>query len=219
MASRSCRYCHRPLVEVDNPLRQEFRHRRGEERTCPGPPLHPEEGDLGAPPDPVPGWDARLEGADAVIARTDPDRNDELADPFLDIAQAQAMIREPEFSTPPPLPPPSDHDPAAHRGTPRTPAGTPPERPGGAHPGDERIVRTAIDGDGYVAVLIFELDGSTTAVPLLDQGGAQVVNGRPVLDIRFDPGPARDLAFELLGRAHEAESKRRENGLGGPPGH
>lgn len=33
-----CPYCGCELVEVDNPLRREVRHRRGEEGLCPGPP-------------------------------------------------------------------------------------------------------------------------------------------------------------------------------------
>jgi hypothetical protein len=32
-----CRWCNKPLVEVDNPMRREVRHRRGEEAACPGP--------------------------------------------------------------------------------------------------------------------------------------------------------------------------------------
>lgn len=34
----TCPWCARELVEVDNPLRREMRHRRGEEVACPGPP-------------------------------------------------------------------------------------------------------------------------------------------------------------------------------------
>ena len=33
-----CQWCGRALVEVDNPMRRELRHRRGEEAQCPGPP-------------------------------------------------------------------------------------------------------------------------------------------------------------------------------------
>lgn len=33
----TCPYCGRTLVEVDNPMRREMRHRRGEEALCPGP--------------------------------------------------------------------------------------------------------------------------------------------------------------------------------------
>jgi hypothetical protein len=33
-----CPWCHKELVEVDNPFRREVRHRRGEEVQCPGPP-------------------------------------------------------------------------------------------------------------------------------------------------------------------------------------
>jgi hypothetical protein len=34
----TCRWCGRTLVEVDNPMRLELRHRRGEEVLCLGPP-------------------------------------------------------------------------------------------------------------------------------------------------------------------------------------
>ena len=33
-----CPWCGKELVEVDNPMRREIRHRRGEEAQCPGPP-------------------------------------------------------------------------------------------------------------------------------------------------------------------------------------
>ncbi len=33
----NCPHCHKPLVEVDNPIRREVRHRRGEKSQCPGP--------------------------------------------------------------------------------------------------------------------------------------------------------------------------------------
>lgn len=33
-----CRWCHKDLVEVDNPLHRELRHHRGDEAQCPGPP-------------------------------------------------------------------------------------------------------------------------------------------------------------------------------------
>ena len=33
-----CTWCFGELVEVDNPMRREVRHRRGEEAACPGPP-------------------------------------------------------------------------------------------------------------------------------------------------------------------------------------
>ena len=32
-----CPWCDREMVEVDNPMRREVRHRRGEEALCPGP--------------------------------------------------------------------------------------------------------------------------------------------------------------------------------------
>lgn len=38
-----CWWCAGELVEVDNPMRREVRHRRGEEVLCPGP---PNEGDV-----------------------------------------------------------------------------------------------------------------------------------------------------------------------------
>lgn len=38
MAGRICPWCGAELVEVDNPMRTEFRHRRGQEQFCPGPP-------------------------------------------------------------------------------------------------------------------------------------------------------------------------------------
>lgn len=33
--ARSCEACGKELVEVDNPIRREIRHRRGEEVSCP----------------------------------------------------------------------------------------------------------------------------------------------------------------------------------------
>lgn len=35
----TCEWCGQRLVEVDNPIRREIRHRRGDEARCPGPPL------------------------------------------------------------------------------------------------------------------------------------------------------------------------------------
>jgi hypothetical protein len=40
---RTCPYCGKTLIEVDNPMRPEFRHRRGEEDFCPGPAQSPVE--------------------------------------------------------------------------------------------------------------------------------------------------------------------------------
>lgn len=37
MMTMNCPYCHQELVEVDNPLRREVRHKRGQEADCPGP--------------------------------------------------------------------------------------------------------------------------------------------------------------------------------------
>lgn len=48
---KTCPYCGKTLVEVDNPMRPEFRHRRGEEAFCPGPPAMPA---MAAPPPPPP---------------------------------------------------------------------------------------------------------------------------------------------------------------------
>lgn len=35
----TCEWCGQELVEVDNPLRREVRHKRGQEGACPGPPV------------------------------------------------------------------------------------------------------------------------------------------------------------------------------------
>lgn len=36
-ADLTCPWCHEELVEVDNPMRRETRHHRGQEALCPGP--------------------------------------------------------------------------------------------------------------------------------------------------------------------------------------
>lgn len=205
---RHCPDCGQELVEVDNPLRREFRHRRGEEALCEGRRLLREAltQAAAAPDRPVPGWDARIEGAEVSIRNAegaiDPRRNDQLADPFTGLGD------------------PPDPDPAAHPGAPRDADGQPAERPAAPGPAEradapEVAIRTGVDLDGYVAVIILELDGSTTMVPLVDdaRGDAQIVEGKPIAEVYLAPEEARALGWELLGQSHHAESRRRELGV------
>jgi len=78
----TCPHCGRPLVEVDNPMRREVRHRRGEEATCPGP--RAESGDMavalpGAAPD-------LLQALSDSIRDARKDRKDRAASPQPDTA-------------------------------------------------------------------------------------------------------------------------------------
>lgn len=61
----------------------------------------------------------------------------------------------------------------------------------------EASIKAGADSQGYVAVIV------------TDKGGAS--DGGTTLDLRLDPPAARDLAFELLSRAEEAETIRKES--------